>query len=154
MQLLLKNDAKPSLHQPVRYQIVYVCPSWRSNFLSFEGLSTDYVTVGPIRNRMKFFPRCYFRYLTFFLVCINIKFIKSVASGWTSLYCWTSIKRPPAGTGKWPLNRGSSHVSILFSRNITLFTRDWRSISCHMRPRTVFCVFPSSNLKKKSIKPS
>ena len=72
MQLLLKNDAKPSLHQPVRYQIVYVCPSYRSNFLSDEGLSTDYVTVEPIRNRMKFFLAAISDTLHFFLSALTL----------------------------------------------------------------------------------
>ena len=73
MQLLLKNDAKPSLHQPVRYQTVsYLGPSYRSNFLSDEGPSTDYVTVGPIRNRMTFFLAAFSDTLHFFLSALTL----------------------------------------------------------------------------------
>ena len=72
VKLLRKNDAKPSLHQPVRYQIVYVCPSCRSNFLSYEGLSKDYVTVGPIRNRMKFSLVAISDTLHFFLSALTL----------------------------------------------------------------------------------
>ena len=73
MQLLLKNDAKPSLHQPVRYETVSsLGPSCRSNFLSAEGLSTDYVTIRPLRNRMNFFLAAISDTLHFFLSALTL----------------------------------------------------------------------------------
>ena len=73
VQLLLKNDAKPSLHQPVRYQTVSsLGSSYQSNFPSDEGLSTDYDTVEPLHNQMRFFLAAISGTLHFFLSALTL----------------------------------------------------------------------------------
>ena len=69
MQLLRKNDARPSLHQPVRYQIVCTfCQPCLSDeirlYLLYSLLNIWNVTVGPIHRRMSFYPTLYLFFST------------------------------------------------------------------------------------------
>ena len=107
MQLLLKNDAKPSLHQPVRYQTVSsLGSSYRSNFPSDEGPSTDYVKIGPIRNPMKFFLAAISDTLHFFLSALTWSLLSRLRPSGHHCTVEPSLSGHPRGTRKWPLNEG------------------------------------------------
>ena len=91
MQLLRKNDARPSLHQPVRNQIVCTfnqpCLSDEIRlYLLYSLLNIWNVTVGPIHRRMSFYPTLYREDLIFVLLYRNIIFIPSVTPFRGSLY--------------------------------------------------------------------
>ena len=91
MQLLRKNDARPSLYQPVRYQIVCTfCQPCLSDeirlYLLYSLLNIWNVTVGPIHRRMSFYPTLYREDLIFVLLYRNIIFIPSVTPFRGSLY--------------------------------------------------------------------
>ena len=76
VQLLQKNDARPSLHQPVRYQIVslFQFPFCQTFFQkTFFYVFTNNVERYTLSD--EFFPLLYVRHLTFFLVFPNINFI-------------------------------------------------------------------------------
>ena len=72
MQLLVKNDARPSLKQPVRYQIVsFLFPICQTFFFYMFTKNVESYTLSD-----ECFPLLYVRYLTyFFLVFTNINLI-------------------------------------------------------------------------------
>ena len=97
MQLLRKNDARPSLHQPVRYQIV--CSSCQPCLLDEIRLQSLYsllimwkVTIGPIYYRMSFYPSLYREDLIVVLLYSNIIFIPSVSPIRKTQYSESYIK--------------------------------------------------------------
>ena len=97
MQLLRKNGARPSLHQPVRYQIV--SPSCQPCVLVEIRLHVLYslllmwnVTIGPIHCRLNFNRSLYGEDLTFVLLNTNIIFIPSVTPIRRSQYSESTVR--------------------------------------------------------------
>ena len=94
--MLRKNGARPSLHQPVRYQIV--CPSCQPCLLVEIRLHFLYslllmwnVTIGPIDCRMSFNSSLYREDLIFLLLYTNIIFIPSVTPIRRSQYSESTV---------------------------------------------------------------